>query len=951
MAAAHYDVGQSSRQREQSAYDVFLSFRGEDIRKSFIDHLLQALTQRGIRVFYDDKSLERGYEIQLKLYEAIESSKIAIVTFSRGYAYSRWCLDELVKIMERRRSHGLIVLTVFYDVVPTIVRKQSGPYQEAFHEHEANYEDERVKKWRQALTAADLAGYEAQFIQNIVKEVETKLDDRQLAIPKYMVGANSLLIKEINKWLQNGSSQVEVGIIYGLGGVGKTTNAKVVYNKNYLRFESDSFLAGVINTKGSEHDFIRLQKQLIRNITGNEEIKIDSVHDGRQKIKKTIGTKKILVVFDDINEEVELNKMSECSDWFFPGSKILITTRNKHLLRNDKSVVARFESCVLDEKCSVELFSYHAFGQPAPPEDYTNIFMQFVEYCGGLPLALEVSASSLRSLSSKMWGEEFARLREYSDEKVNNVLKWSFNSLQHSTVKDIFLHITFYMVGMKREFALWILDGCRLHGKIGLENLISQCLVSVCEYSDTLMMHQLIQQMGYEVVRQESPIDLGRRSRLFSQKDAYEATPAIKGLFLNIPDALDNDISSDGSYAVHSVKHMRMTYTPTNPSRQVPQQFRSIKTYAFTKMNYLDLLLLENVKLEGGFEDFPKGIKWLLWIGCPLKEIPLNFYFDELVVLDMQKSCLFHAWSSSKYIRALKTLNLSHSHYLRSTPDLSNAHMLEWISCEGCTSLVEVHESMGKLAYLTYLNLDGCINLVTLPEFNGNFKKVITKFLVKGCINLRNLPINRLGYVELLDLDGCRSLFKSSNICPSLTLFDIFLPSLKKLSLTNFGISGDAVMEMVSHATSLESLNLSNNPIGVISNMNRRPCLKLTQLRLENCGISRVDDMGMMSLAPSLEYLDLSNNPICVMGDMSRSVCLKLKYLFLNNCPSLLSISNIFKDCWLEAEHSHSLKRITYFKGRRSIEEKQRHLIKADDCQQYVEIEYQISDAAIIERI
>ncbi|KAK2966272.1 hypothetical protein RJ640_002793 [Escallonia rubra] len=76
-------------------YDVFLSFRGEDTRKNFVDHLYEALVARNIHTFKDDENLERGSSISPELLKAIEGSRFAIVIFSQNYASSSWCLDEL----------------------------------------------------------------------------------------------------------------------------------------------------------------------------------------------------------------------------------------------------------------------------------------------------------------------------------------------------------------------------------------------------------------------------------------------------------------------------------------------------------------------------------------------------------------------------------------------------------------------------------------------------------------------------------------------------------------------------------------------------------------------------------------------------------------------------------------------------------------------------------------
>ena len=105
-------------------YDVFLSFRGTDTRHNFTDHLYTSLVQNNIKAFRDDEGLERGDEISSALKNTIERSKVSVIIFSKDYASSRWCLDELVHILECRRRNDQIVLPVFYQVDPSHVRKE-----------------------------------------------------------------------------------------------------------------------------------------------------------------------------------------------------------------------------------------------------------------------------------------------------------------------------------------------------------------------------------------------------------------------------------------------------------------------------------------------------------------------------------------------------------------------------------------------------------------------------------------------------------------------------------------------------------------------------------------------------------------------------------------------------------------------------------------------------------
>jgi len=143
-------------------YDVFLSFRGTDLRNNFIGHLYNALDQNGVFTFIDSEELRKGDQISQALMKAIEESCIAIIVFSDDYASSRWCLEELVKIMECKEQKDLIVLPVFYKVDPREVRGGRESYGRALAKHEFKFgkDSKEVKRWKKALfDAGNLSGW------------------------------------------------------------------------------------------------------------------------------------------------------------------------------------------------------------------------------------------------------------------------------------------------------------------------------------------------------------------------------------------------------------------------------------------------------------------------------------------------------------------------------------------------------------------------------------------------------------------------------------------------------------------------------------------------------------------------------------------------------------------------------------------------------------------------
>ncbi|CAJ2657793.1 TMV resistance protein N-like [Trifolium pratense] len=175
----------SSSNNSQEKHEVFLSFRGEDTRKTFTSHLHAALKRVEIATFID-YNLERGDEISGTLLRAIEDSKLSVIVFSKNFATSKWCLDEVKKIVDCKKHRGQIVVPIFYDIEPTHVRNQTGTFESAFNGHQVRFFDRpnKVQKWRDALReATNLSGWdcsvdrlESEIVEEIAMDVLGKLN-------------------------------------------------------------------------------------------------------------------------------------------------------------------------------------------------------------------------------------------------------------------------------------------------------------------------------------------------------------------------------------------------------------------------------------------------------------------------------------------------------------------------------------------------------------------------------------------------------------------------------------------------------------------------------------------------------------------------------------------------------------------------------------------------------
>ncbi|KAG7543923.1 Toll/interleukin-1 receptor homology (TIR) domain [Arabidopsis thaliana x Arabidopsis arenosa] len=576
---------------------------------------------------------------------------MSIVAFSENFANSSWCLDELVEIMECNKEMGKIVIPIFYGVEPSHVKKQTESFGETFNKTCKGIPEEKILQWREALSeAATTAGVdsrdwpdEAKMIEEIASDVSNKLNSKSSNDFDDCVGIKSHMIK-MELLLEWKSEEVIMVGIWGPSGVGKTTIGRALFSRLSMdgnkKFQGSIFIDKTkdIYRSANSGDYnmkLHLQRQFLSEILDEKDIKIYSL----SAVKERLGHKKVLVVFDDVDDQVLLQALVGHTSWFGSGSRIVVISKDRELLRARGIESHRIYQVALpSQELAFQMFCQCAFGQDSPDDGFMELAIDAANLTGNLPLALNVLGSSLAGMKKEEWADRLPKLRDGMAGTVDKTLKDSYDRLKEEE-KEIFRHIACLFNHKTRDYVIRLLED-RLDVRAGLTTLAERCLINISA-DKIIRMHDFLQKMGRDIVRPPCTREPGKCQFLMDSKDIYDVlvagtgTNGVLGIFLNLSEIEDG-------------LHIR------EKAFRKMQNLRFLSMYGVLQKDKEVMLHLQGGKYGMWFlpqkeeDQMWRQLRLLEWWGCSMRCMPSNFYAKNLVELRMPDSHLEKLWEGAQ---------------------------------------------------------------------------------------------------------------------------------------------------------------------------------------------------------------------------------------------------------------------------------------------------------------
>ncbi|XP_042518454.1 disease resistance protein At4g27190-like [Macadamia integrifolia] len=686
--------------------DVVLNYQEEEEETTgnhFASNLYTALERANIKTFKDDDNSKQGEQISEALLKGIKESRCAVILFSRNYASSRRCLEELSLMIECRKKLGQRVIPVFLmGVQGSDVRRQEGCFEEPFRLHQQCFPPEVVERWRSALKiAGELCGFnlkdiphgdEEKLIKKIVKDVvkdvnpfpKSKKRKRETRPPVIKVPNDAMIenqpstermVQQMLEWILNPDPHFGIIGVYGMGGVGKTTLVKEVNNhfeKDLSEGEGIPFEIVIMITVSATPNIPNIQTYISKRLGLPNDSEAEALFDALRK-------KRFLLILDDVWSKLKLQEIGIPNPRTHKGSKILVTSRSKDAC-TDMGAKKAIKIHPLSEAESWGLFVEVA-GDHVVADEIKCFSERIIGRCKGLPLAIVTVGHAMANRLGV--GEWASAVREMElsttdlrgmKEEVFAPLKFSFDRLENDMLRSLFLYfacfpedynikeyeIVNYCVGEGLVDKYGSLTAARNKGEDLIRSLKIACMVEDGEYKGSVRMHDMMRELALWIVTSSSESDSNGPSFLIRTGELVIETPQAHE-WLNATRIL-------------------FYWTSIEKFPELGGRCQKLTSFLLSH-SYISTV-------------FP----------------PTNFlqHMDHLSVLDLSYNKSLSLPDSLSCLVHLRVLRLQGCRDLRSLPALGMLQLLQVLDLNGCEGLeqkIQEYEWVGGLSNLRYLDV------------------------------------------------------------------------------------------------------------------------------------------------------------------------------------------------------------------------------------------------------
>ncbi|GLJ34003.1 hypothetical protein SUGI_0683870 [Cryptomeria japonica] len=395
-----------------------------------------------------------------------------------------------------------------------------------------------------------------------------------------------------------------------MGGSGKTTLAKELFNRNFSSFQRCSFISEVRDA-ALKNALLQKQKKLLKDL-GVHHLPFDSVDEGKAILANRFSSHRAFIILDDVDHIDQLNALLPNKDNLGSQSMVIVTSRELGVLQS-WGLSSIYKMPGFGSSHARQLFCWHAFLQPSSPAEFETLVEEFLKACNGLPLSLKVLGAQLYGKKSKdYWESQLHKILRILPSEIQERLKVSYDALDEEE-KEMFLDVACFLIGELKSTAIAVCDGMRCSGLHGLQTLVNKCLVELVYEEDDprghifhgekLRMHDHLRDMGREIASRHSSNRLWQ-PRIDDIKKHFKREMPIRGI-------------------------------------RPPATFVAFKEYtqlmgiSSRLSNGLEILHVNGNELTENFASLSEHLVWLRWKGFPLKKIPLWLTLRHLSVLEI----------------------------------------------------------------------------------------------------------------------------------------------------------------------------------------------------------------------------------------------------------------------------------------------------------------------------